>query len=544
MKEETTRQKFGLRSLTLHKILMVLIVIVIVLFVVFHTGGSKNVYLHLIYLPIIMSAYFWGVKGAVIVAIISGVLAGPLMPLDVPRGIMQSTTNWVSRIIILTIIGFFTGSLFEKINKLSYETKIKDLTNPLTGLYNTRKLLSDLEEKIESGEKFRAITIKLTDMEGIEKYVNQDLVKIITYNIINDLKHESGRHEIYTLNDDEFFSFDYKDCNYLEKIKEIIDKYSIGLKVDDYNVRISIKAGFYDYKGSNETPDEIINKARIAREQGYENQSGIYYYSYELEEKRKENYEIAGALHDALKNKEFYLVYQPMIDIINNTISGSEILIRWDRGERTPIGPGQFIEIAEETGLIKEISRFVLENASSRIAEWRKKGIKTNFAFNINGKELIDDEFNYWAGSVIDQKRLDRSFLEIEITERTVTNNNTKLIETIRKLREKGYTIAIDDFGTGYNTLKSVGEIPFDLLKIDKYFIDLLDRLEIREIVRSIINCSHGLNKFVVAEGVETKVQLDYLKEVKCDFAQGYYFSKPLLPQDFEAYYRDFSNSD
>jgi predicted signal transduction protein with EAL and GGDEF domain len=159
----------------------------------------------MIYLPILLSAYFWGTKGAVIVAILSGILAGPFMPLDVSRGIMQSTTNWIVRIIILTIIGFFTGSLFVKNKKLSDETRIKDLTNPLTGLYNNTKLLKDLEEKVENGENFKAITIKLTDMEGIEKYVNQDLVKKITLKIINDLKNDCQTERLYSLNDDEFF---------------------------------------------------------------------------------------------------------------------------------------------------------------------------------------------------------------------------------------------------------------------------------------------------------------------------------------------------
>ncbi|AHM57703.1 putative signaling protein (plasmid) [Peptoclostridium acidaminophilum DSM 3953] len=159
----------------------------------------------------------------------------------------------------------------------------------------------------------------------------------------------------------------------------------------------------------------------------------------------------------------------------------------------------------------------------------------------MTAKELLDEDFIEWSQELIERKNLDRSRFEIEITERVINLEGKKLLAILKYLRGLGYKISIDDFGTGYNSLMSVGEIPFDLLKIDKYFIDRLKQREVRELVSSIINYTHGLDKMVVAEGVETKQQLDILKELMCDKVQGYYYSKPLLPYEFEEYYKKYS---
>lgn len=543
MEEILNRQIVISKISNAYRILLITFLVVFILYIVFITNGSQNVYLHLIYIPIILSSYFWGGRAGLLVAVISGLLAGPLMPLDVAHGIMQDTSNWVVRIIILTIIGGVTGNLFTRVDKLNDEVRKRDLINPITGLSNTNKMLLDLKARIDNKENFTVMSIKLTNIEGIEKYVNHTIVNIIIKKLIDDLKHGCERDSLYSSSNSEIILLACPDCEYLEKALRTIDMYSSAVKVEDYSVRVSLKAGIYFHQHGLENPIEIYNKARIAYEQGGEHESGVYYYNDELENQRKETFEIAGSLHDALINREFYLVYQPKIDILNNTIAGVEILLRWDRGNRTPVGPSKFIKIAEEIGLVKEISKYVIENVTDQIIEWNIKEIKTNYAINITAKELLDPDFIEWTKKVIDEKDLDRSLFEIEITERVISEEGPKLLEILKLLHEKGYRVSIDDFGTGYNSLMSAGEIPFDMLKIDKYFIDRIDRIEIRELVRCIVNYAHGLNKVVLAEGVETKEQLKYLVEMGCDRVQGYYFCKPLLPKEFERYYLEFQHS-
>lgn len=139
----------------------------LVFYIVFATNGTQNVYLHLIYIPIILSAYFWGIKGGLGFALLAGILAGPFMPLNISEGIRQSTANWVSRLIILSTVGVITGALFQKIEKLNNEVRRRDLISPLTGIYNINKLLGDLKKKIDKGDKFKIISIKLTNLVGV-----------------------------------------------------------------------------------------------------------------------------------------------------------------------------------------------------------------------------------------------------------------------------------------------------------------------------------------------------------------------------------------
>lgn len=234
-------------------------------------------------------------------------------------------------------------------------------------------------------------------------------------------------------------------------------------------------------------------------------------------------------------------MYQPKIDIVNNKISGVEALVRWKRNGDNFIGPDKFIPIAEEIGFIKVISKFVLDNATTQIEMWKSKNIDIKCAINLSAKELLDNKFINSVKETITSKDISTSDIEIEITERAITYNDKDLIETMYYFKERGCQISIDDFGTGYNSLMSLGEIPYDILKIDKYFIDRLDRIEIRELVRHFIDYSHTFGKIVIAEGVETEDQLNILKEMNCDKVQGYYFSKPLLPEDFEEFYIKFN---
>lgn len=251
-------------------------------------------------------------------------------------------------------------------------------------------------------------------------------------------------------------------------------------------------------------------------------------------------YEIAGSLHKALNNNEFYLVYQPKINIQENKISGVEVLLRWDRGDKKPVGPGVFIDVAEKIGLIRDISKYVIENVIKQIKIWEKENISIHCSINLTAQELTDQELIEWAVGKIESHDIDRSMIEIEITERVLNKEFEKINKHLEYLREIGYKISIDDFGTGYNSLMMIGMIHYDVLKIDKFFLDRMCNFENRELVRKIIDYVHVLDKKVVAEGVETEEQLNFLKEYGCDEVQGYYFSKPLLAEDFAKFYKEF----
>lgn len=538
MRCSVNESKTKLTESNVFRIPFVALSVIAVLFIVYITDGAKNGYLQLIIIPIIMSAHFWGVSGGVSVAVISGILAGPLMPLNVSEGVTQSYDNWVIRLLILIFVGFVTGWLFKKVDKLDKVSREKDFISPSTGIYNTNKLIINLDKRMNNAEKFAIVSIKFTNIEGLGKFIEQRFADEMLADLIDELLFEYGKDAVYSSGYDEVYLI--ASCGYLEKCERIIKQYSTAFKIEQLTFRVSMKIGIYEYDGSKETPTDVYNRARIACEQGAEQESGIYYYRKEFENKRKEFFEISGSLLEAINNKEMYLVYQPKINIADNTISGVEVLIRWDRGDKKTVETNVFIKLAEDIGFIKEISKFVLKNTCRQMVEWNDQGIAMNVSVNFTGNELLDDAFVEWGRKIIEGHQISKSRLEFEITERVIANNNDKLVERLHDFRAKGYKISIDDCGTGINSLMMMADIPCDQLKIDKYFIDHIDRIEIRELIKAIINYAHVLNKAVVAEGVETAEQLDVLRELKCDIAQGYYYSKPLLPHEFEKYYYDF----
>jgi len=527
------------------KILLILILVVVAVYFVYLTGGTKRVYVHMLYVPIILAALFWGSFGGLGVGTISGLLVGPFMPLDVSSGIMQDPINWIYRMLAFLLIGLFTGYILDWTNQLNKEAQDRNLSSPFYQLPNTTKLIFDIEDSIKSKKYFKIMSIKLTNLDGIEKYVDNELISDLVKGLAKQLEHRGGRKVVYSYGKDELILLAYRDFaeDYEEKINEVLEHYfAYPISINGYEVRVSIKVGVYEYRGEDISSTEIYNKARIAHEQGDTKESGIYFYDINLEKRRREMHDITGALLESIRRDELFLMYQPKIDILNNKISGVEALVRWKRSGDILIGPNIFIPIAEEIGFIKEISKFVFDHAITQMDEWKRKGINIKCAINVSAKELNDNDFT-WGQETISSKNINRSDIEIEITERAIAYNDKQLIETMENLKEGGYKISIDDFGTGYNSLMSICEIPFDILKIDKYFIDRINRVDISELINHLLEYSHSFGKIVIAEGVETEEQVNILKKMKCDKVQGYFFSKPLLPKDFEGFYLKFNQN-
>lgn len=531
--------------MNLIKILLICIMVAVVLQTVYLTGGTKKVFVQLMYIPIILSSLFWGAYAGLMTGLIGGILAGPFIPLDVSQGLMQDPINWISRALIFSLIGFTTGYMFDKINKLNAEKQERNLKSPFYDLPNAQQLLYDMESRIKAGEYFRLVSIKLTNLYEIEKYIDNKLVFDIVENLAKKLSHFCGTNAVYSYEKDELIVLICENClaNYEEKLKNILANYvATPVKIKGYKIRVSLKVGIYEYKGEESSPIEIYNKARIAYEQGEANKSGIYYYDRDFENKRRENQNITGSLLESIDKNELYIMYQPKIDIVNNKISGVEALVRWKRNYSENIGPSIFIPIAEEIGYINKISEYVFDKVTTQIKEWKSKGMDIKCSINASVYDLLDDNYKYWASDIFTEKNIDNRDFEIEITERAIAYNDKKLLDKMNYLKEKGFQISIDDFGTGYNSLMSVGEIPFDKLKIDKYFISRINRTEIAELIKYIIEYAHALGKIVVAEGVETQEQLNILKQLNCDEIQGFYYSKPLLPEEFEAFYKNYNS--
>lgn len=239
-------------------------------------------------------------------------------------------------------------------------------------------------------------------------------------------------------------------------------------------------------------------------------------------------------LRRAIEEEQFLLFYQPKVDAMTGTTVGMEALIRWKHPELGMISPADFIPVAEQTGLIIPIGKWIFEEACRFINLMKAKGLPPlTIAVNISGTQFNETNLLDVLSSIVEAAQVDPQQLELEITESLIMKDTEQAIKTLHELRDFGFSIAIDDFGTGYSSLAYLKRFPITTLKIDQSFVqDMHKEADDKAIVQAVISLAHSLRLKVVAEGVEEKEQLDVLKEQHCDIIQGYYFSRPLNDED------------
>jgi EAL domain-containing protein (putative c-di-GMP-specific phosphodiesterase class I) len=244
---------------------------------------------------------------------------------------------------------------------------------------------------------------------------------------------------------------------------------------------------------------------------------------------------LESELRHAIENGELELHYQPKIDLASNTTAAVEGLVRWRHPERGLIPPGEFIPLAEETGLIIALGDWVLKDAIRQLVAWQQRGLYLKLAINVTAIQLEKNNLAETIETLLAQQGVDPKYLEIEVTESMVMNDTETVISVLKKLQALGISIAMDDFGTGYSSLAYLRRLPLNVLKVDRSFVMHSDENEQdAQLVRTIVAMGHALGLTVVAEGVETAGQVDLLRGIGCDRAQGYFFSRPLSSERLE----------
>ena len=259
------------------------------------------------------------------------------------------------------------------------------------------------------------------------------------------------------------------------------------------------------------------------------------YYNDQLTAQARERLILEGKLRQALKFAQLECYYQAQLNLSTNQIVGAELLIRWFDPEQGYIAPDQFIPVAESCGLIHELGLFVLQQACLQGQAWLTQGLPAlRLAVNVSTHQFSKGDLEQQVKQVLQQTGFPAHLLELEVTESALMQNKEHVIQTMQQLRAAGIRLAIDDFGTGYSSLAYLQQLPLDVLKVDRRFIDrITDNEDDRQISKAIIELGHTLRFDVLAEGVETAEQLALLKDMACDYYQGYYYSKPLPAEAF-----------
>lgn len=302
---------------------------------------------------------------------------------------------------------------------------------------------------------------------------------------------------------------------------------------------IRIKYGIYKNIDKNLPITTICDYASMAAETVMEDYNCDYaYYTDELAQKRIYNQMIENCFTDALKNKEFMIYYQPKIDVITEKVIGAEALVRWQRTDGSMISPENFIPIYEKNGQIQKLDAYIFGQVcrlQKRILDESKKLLSVSV--NLSRSSILCEEIVEQYTKIVRENDIPITCVPLEITE-SASVYGQKVVKVAERLLQSGFKLHIDDFGSGYSSMESLSRLPFSVLKIDKSLIDHICETRVEILVNHIIKLSKDLNMRVLAEGVETKEQLDILRKIKCDEIQGFYYARPMPEVEFVEYVR------
>lgn len=301
---------------------------------------------------------------------------------------------------------------------------------------------------------------------------------------------------------------------------------------------VVMKWGVYLIEDRSISVEQMCDRALLAV-RGIKGQYGKYYATYDdkLRSKLLKEQEITDCMETALAERQFEIYIQPKYRINDNRLSGAEALIRWNHPEWGFQSPAQFIPVFEKNGFITKLDVFVWEEACAALRDWEDRGLPPiSLSVNVSRADIYNTDLTNILLNILEKYHMQASRLHLEITESAYTEDPKQIIDTVSSLRELGFAIEMDDFGSGYSSLNMLNQMPLDILKLDMKFIQSETAKPVNEgILHFIMNLARWMDLAVVAEGVETKEQLERLREAGCDYAQGYYYARPMPRAEFEA---------
>lgn len=324
-----------------------------------------------------------------------------------------------------------------------------------------------------------------------------------------------------------------------EFIPQILEKLST-LIVDGMSLHLSFSVGIYPIKRGETNIDKILDKAYMAHTNVKRNCNEFYYiFDDTLENKLLEEQQIEISMEKALENHDFKVVYQPKVNVSDERLSGAEALVRWCIQGKN-ISPSQFIPIFERNKFILKLDLYVFEQVCKDMHNWKEQyDFEIPISINISKIHFIEEDFIEEYMKILNRYQIDPQKIEFEITETATIDSEVDIYQILDNIRKKGFLISIDDFGTGYSSLSMLQNMPIDVLKIDKLFVDNANLNSNENLINYINFMAQRLGIKTIVEGVETKEQVDFIKQLKCDKIQGYYYSKPLEKKEFEEYFRN-----
>lgn len=409
----------------------------------------------------------------------------------------------------------------------------------LTNLPNRNELRGRMAQAFARAKRrssnFALMFLDLDNFKNVNDNLGHDAGDILLQQAAERLNScVRGEDTVARIGGDEFNVLleDVTETQIANTAQRILDKISKPYLIKDQQVFVSASIGIAVYPKDAEDLETLTKNADSAMYQAKEKGKDSYqFFTSDLKDKITHRIELENALHKAIEENELRLVFQPEFDIQTGKLVGAEALLRWESKLFGPVGPADFIPIAEESDLILDIGEWVIEHAAEQLSKWRKsgKGLPGTLFVNVASRQLMRQPLLSIIARQLQRYRLPAGSIGIEITERTLMNSNEELSRKLHKIELEGIPIAIDDFGTGYSSLSYLKSFPISFLKIPNQFVDgiTIDESD-RGIATAILGVSEALKLSTIAEGIETPEQLEVLRQIGCHTGQGYFLGKPV----------------
>lgn len=448
-------------------------------------------------------------------------------------------TTFILAIIVIFIIISICIYIVISNNKKQKQLFEYAYIDPITkkgNIYYFRKKGQEMLDKEKSKENQYLLVLDINKFKMINKAYGYKTGDTILNGIGEELEKTLGKQSLICRYSNDYFAVLFEYAEDIRKIVNTLVKNIENLKIDSNVYNLSVNMGIYKLTDADTNISVAMDKAIIAHSASKGDVFDKFHiYDEKMEKELEKESKIEQEMYQALMNKEFKVYYQPKVYVQDEKLYGAEALVRWEHnGKMVP--PSEFIPLFEKNKFILKLDVYVFEQVCSDMKKWKEKyGKEPVISVNVSREHFLDEHFLEKYMLIATKNGINTNKIDLEITESATVEAGIDIIEIMNKMKKLGFLISIDDFGTGYSSLSTLQDMPADILKIDKSFVDRIGKNE-KNMVDYILTIAKELKLTTIAEGVETKEQKDYLLEKGCDIIQGYYYAKPMPEEEFEEY--------
>lgn len=448
-------------------------------------------------------------------------------------------TTFILAIIVIFIIISICIYIVISNNKKQKQLFEYAYIDPITkkgNIYYFRKKGQEMLDKEKSKENQYLLVLDINKFKMINKAYGYKTGDTILNGIGEELEQILGKQSLICRYSNDYFAVLFEYTEDIRKIVNALVKNIENLKIDSNVYNLSVNMGIYKLTDADTNISVAMDKAIIAHSASKGDVFDKFHiYDEKMEKELEKESKIEQEMYQALMNKEFKVYYQPKVYVQDEKLYGAEALVRWEHdGKMVP--PSEFVPLFEKNKFILKLDVYVFEQVCSDMKKWKEKyGKEPVISVNVSREHFLDEHFLEKYMLIATKNGINTNKIDLEITESATVEAGIDIIEIMNKMKKLGFLISIDDFGTGYSSLSTLQDMPADILKIDKSFVDRIGKNE-KNMIDYILTMAKELKLTTIAEGVETKEQRDYLLEKECDIIQGYYYAKPMPEEDFEEY--------